>query len=190
MPKLLALTLWPEWAFAVAHLGKRIENRSWRPPKRHVGSRIAIHAGAHIGGRPGRPARIAGLNAVESTAANSDLEVVFFVPIPQVYVGDLGTFPISADLYPNPTRPIPLATRAIVAVATIGEVVETAEAGGPWFAGPLGWRLDDLVTLSEPVACPRGDRGSGRSTRVPNEPSRTRPSELPSSRQVDVALGV
>ena len=40
-----ALTLRPVWAYSVAHLGKRIENRTWEPPDSIRGQRIAIHAG-------------------------------------------------------------------------------------------------------------------------------------------------
>jgi len=42
---MLALTLQQPWATAVAEFGKDIENRSWRPPSRVIGQRIAIHAG-------------------------------------------------------------------------------------------------------------------------------------------------
>ena len=40
-----AITLWPEWAYAIQKLGKDGENRSWRLPKSLVGEWIAIHAG-------------------------------------------------------------------------------------------------------------------------------------------------
>ncbi len=40
-----ALTLWQPWAHAIVHLGKRIENRSWPPPKYLEGEVFAIHAG-------------------------------------------------------------------------------------------------------------------------------------------------
>ena len=40
-----ALTLRPVWAYSVARLGKRIENRTWEPPSIVRGQRIAIHAG-------------------------------------------------------------------------------------------------------------------------------------------------
>lgn len=48
--RLRALTLWPEWAWAAHYLDKRVENRSWALP---VGEWFALHAGKHIGGRPG-----------------------------------------------------------------------------------------------------------------------------------------
>ena len=43
-----ALTLWQPWAHAVAHLGKRIENRPWKPWPAVIGTRVAIHAAAKV----------------------------------------------------------------------------------------------------------------------------------------------
>lgn len=46
---MLALTIHRPWPFAIFGLPpqrrKRIENRSWKPPKSVIGQRIAIHAG-------------------------------------------------------------------------------------------------------------------------------------------------
>lgn len=39
-----AITLRPQWAYAVARLGKDIENRTWPLPYKLNGTRIAIHA--------------------------------------------------------------------------------------------------------------------------------------------------
>lgn len=46
-----ALTLWPEWAWAILYLDKRVENRGWALP---IGEWIGLHAGKSIGGRPGK----------------------------------------------------------------------------------------------------------------------------------------
>lgn len=46
-----ALTVWPEWAVAFILLNKRIENRPWPCPGGIIGQRIALHAGARIGGK-------------------------------------------------------------------------------------------------------------------------------------------
>ena len=40
-----AITLWQPWAQLIADRVKRYETRSWKPPKRLIGQRIAIHAG-------------------------------------------------------------------------------------------------------------------------------------------------
>ncbi len=53
-----AVTLYPEHAHCVAWLGKPTENRTWEPPESVIGERIAIHAGARIGGGTRVGARI------------------------------------------------------------------------------------------------------------------------------------
>ncbi|MET8746348.1 ASCH domain-containing protein [Streptomyces sp. NPDC004728] len=41
-----ALTIRQPWADAIAHGPKRVENRSWPVPDKHIGTRILIHAGS------------------------------------------------------------------------------------------------------------------------------------------------
>lgn len=48
MSRMLALTVWQPWATLIIHHGKTIENRTWPPPTRVVGQRLAIHAGKQI----------------------------------------------------------------------------------------------------------------------------------------------
>jgi len=40
-----ALTLQRPWGWAIANLGKDVENRVWSPPRSVLGTRIAIHEG-------------------------------------------------------------------------------------------------------------------------------------------------
>lgn len=42
--ELQAISLWEPWASAIAAGLKSVETRHWKPPKRLVGQRIAIHA--------------------------------------------------------------------------------------------------------------------------------------------------
>ena len=49
-----ALTLWQPWAHAITHYGKRIENRTWKPPAALVGRDFAIHAGGRVDGESTR----------------------------------------------------------------------------------------------------------------------------------------
>ena len=93
-----ALTLWPEWAYAIAHLGKDVENRSWRPPAWLIGRRLAIHAGADLGGRPGRMARL-------EAQAN-----------------------LLCALGREPPVGVQIATRRIVAVVTVGEPTRDSQS--------------------------------------------------------------
>ena len=44
------ITLWPEWLWAIVHLGKSVENRSVPPYKTFLGQRIALHAGKKVAG--------------------------------------------------------------------------------------------------------------------------------------------
>jgi hypothetical protein len=55
------LTLWPEWAWAILALGKRVENRGWALP---VGEWFGLHAGARIGGTGSQGAIRNGIDAV------------------------------------------------------------------------------------------------------------------------------
>ena len=86
-----AITLWPEWAYAVAHLGKDVENRgdtskrSYVPLRGYVGQRVAIHAGAYIGGRPAGHGPLkwrssGGMRAMLDTASRSAGRPVFVAP--------------------------------------------------------------------------------------------------------------
>lgn len=71
-----ALTLWPEWVWAIHHLGKRVENRTWGLP---VNEWFALHAGKHIGGRPGRVAKSEGMRALWSMAVRAGTNPVVCV---------------------------------------------------------------------------------------------------------------
>lgn len=43
-----AITIIQPWPYAILHLGKRIENRSWQPRQLEVGERFALHAGSKL----------------------------------------------------------------------------------------------------------------------------------------------
>lgn len=47
-----AVTLWPEWAAAIAWLDKLVENRQWAPSAAQLGPGgwVCIHAGGTVGG--------------------------------------------------------------------------------------------------------------------------------------------
>lgn len=125
-PPLLALTLWPEWAYAITHLGKDVENRDWeRLPTWLTGRYLAIHAGAHIGGRAAKVATKEGLDAVAFMARRAGLDVR--------------------------VSPSKVVTSAIVAVVKVGKV---GQVESPW-AVPDAWQIgfDRVVVLREPVVC-------------------------------------
>jgi hypothetical protein len=45
------ITIYPEWIWAMKHLGKRVENRNWNVFLWLVGRDVFLHAGANIGGK-------------------------------------------------------------------------------------------------------------------------------------------
>jgi hypothetical protein len=54
---LRAVSLWPEWTYAIMHLNKLVENRTWPAHRKMIGHRIALHAGKSFGGMSQIPAR-------------------------------------------------------------------------------------------------------------------------------------
>ncbi len=127
-----AITLWPEWAYAICALGKRVENRSWAPGRAlAVGDKIAIHAGKHPGGRSGYAAFVAAiLNVTDMHRRAND-----------------GAAPagLRTALQVCPRS-------AIVAVATVAGFDEEQRTG--WdVPGSWHWRLSDVVVFADPIAC-------------------------------------
>jgi len=145
----VALTLWPEWLPAFRHLGKRIENRTWWPPRRLIGQRIALHAGASVGGGSWKRAEW-----LVDTAASEGFEVRIGRTPPEFwwydpeYMTTHGTW-----------RHEPLVLGAVVCTARLADV------GGfdlPWaMDGSVHWLLDELDWFDEPVPM-RGRQGLWR----------------------------
>jgi hypothetical protein len=134
---MVALTLIQPWAWAIAVAGKRLENRSWRPPRKLWGQRIAIHAGLKF----------------DEDSALALLAMGHTVP-PGVGLGAivatarvLGVVHREAD--------------GGMAVESCCEEPPTwaiSKKSLEWFAGPFGWILDDVRVLREPVHC-KGKQG-------------------------------
>jgi len=127
-----ALTLWPEWAYAVARLGKRVENRTWiqRPLK---GKWLCIHGGKYIGGeRGGGAGEVAEVLSVGGIRGYTRAELDAHLAAARACQGK------------------------IVAIAKVADFVKADPS--PWFFGPWGWVLSDVQVLREPVAA-RGMSG-------------------------------
>lgn len=152
---MLALTLWPEWAWAIAHLDKRVENRDWPADRALWGQRIAIHAGKHIGGRPARHATEVGCDTVWEVAQSLGWELGVYDDHP----GGVGVISGPPVGFPGreiwTPRSVEIATSAIVAIARL---VGCYRGLRERWADPeaWGWKLEDVVTLAEPVTGVRG----------------------------------
>jgi hypothetical protein len=120
-----ALTLKHPWAFAICHWGKRVENRTWHPPKSLIGQRFAIHGGKV-------PTTYRELNDIRH----------------------VGTLVADRFGLPPGFRDVTLEEvllPGIVAVATLDSVI-TSPAEDPWFDGTgYGWRLRDVIVLATPI---------------------------------------
>ncbi len=137
-----ALTLWPEWAWAIEHLGKRVENRIWVPSPGQLkpGDWLAIHAGAHIGGRKGIPAMRKAAVRLANTANDAGCWT------------SLQPLDLIASRGPagRPFRLSNCTTGAIVAVAEY--LGHDADRKTPWDGrGAHHWRLGRVGVLQLPV---------------------------------------
>lgn len=147
-----ALTIKQPWAGCIAHLDKRVENRTWRCPLEFIGASVAIHAGRSVEGQTISVPN--GEKFGTLFASNAEWDAWRFW-----HLGDK----------PRDTAnwPLKLTLSAVVAVATItGCHVRDPEEGcgdgsyaygvicSPWaMPDQYHWVLDDVRPLAEPVPC-------------------------------------
>ena len=124
-----AITLHQPWANLVAHHGKDIENRTWPPPAKLIGRRIAIHAAK---------------NTPQSRvfAAWDWLEKSGFSLFPAIPPGDKSWGAVLAvatlEEYRLPAQP---------------ETYAHQLGSRWWMRDHYGWILADVVALPEPIPC-------------------------------------
>lgn len=159
--RLRALTLHPEWAWAIVHLDKRVENRSWRPPESVIpdGARFAIHAGSRIGGRDGDT--FEALAEVMLAAREAGWE--------HEQVGAGWTLTKGGRSVALTEAAVLGVAGRVVAIAALREILPPREGIGDephpaWkVPGQYGWLLDDVAVLDygrQPVI--RGHQGLWR----------------------------
>jgi hypothetical protein len=160
---MMALTLHPEWAFAVAYLGKDVENRFWHPSPLQLpaGDWLAIHAGAHVGGKKGITAEKAGYSRLFETAERAGWRL-----------------DPSAALV-SEREVVPLSLLTCSAVVALVRFQGACIRRGVWSVdGQSQWRWDRMVRLPRPVPC----RGAQALWALPSEVEaevRLRVGELP-----------
>jgi hypothetical protein len=129
-----ALTLHRPWDFAMAHGGKDIENRPWKPWPSVVGARIALHAGMHYDdGGAGYIDSLLGLGKAPTASQSRGGFIVATTRI-EGWVHEDGSY-----------------------FGVPPEVAREARRSR-WFMGPFGWICADTRPLHEPVPC-RGAQG-------------------------------
>jgi hypothetical protein len=155
-----ALTLWPEWQFPILDLPSRspsprgdkdVENRSWAPPARLIGRRIALHWGAHVGGRKGAGARREGCLAMLSMARRAGwaLDSLGYWQVKLKRDSHVVTFDADA-----------LVLGALGCIVEITSVTRPSPLSDddPYYCGECGWRFDIVERLTTPIPC-KGAQG-------------------------------
>jgi hypothetical protein len=137
---LLALTLYPEWAYAFCHLGKDIENRTWAAPARHHRRWIALHGGVAVGGIQPRGERYTKRHE-EAVIEMVEIALAAGAPLRLVQLRDV------------------LRCRGIVALAYLADVRSPMTHRARWhMPGCYGWHFAAVHVLPEPIPC-RGALG-------------------------------
>ena len=138
------ITLYREWAWAVCHLDKRVENRDWPLPRWMEGQLVALHAGKHIGGRPGRVAREEGSLAVAGMAREAGWKTAGRPD---------GSLLFSKDDRSINSFDIPAPASSIVAFIRFGPSVPPDQGDLTGWRVPdcHGWPIVETLRLKEPV---------------------------------------
>ncbi len=134
-----ALTLWRPWAYIIAHRGKRVENRTWKPPQGLIGQRIALHQG-----QKWAPPDAWGLPR-DIDCGDALLTAIGILATARLVGVVSGTNWGNGMLDWKVER---------------GRVPEggwTEESHGRWFHGPFGWVLEDVKAVG-PFEC-KGAQG-------------------------------
>lgn len=143
MTDLRALTFWRPWPDAILRGGKNCENRPAPPPKNLLGKTIALHAGKRY------------------ELGDWEYPILWMPPSkedsPEGIVGTakiLGAIWVR-DGFPN-TYFVPPGTYEDELNSLIerlrGLPGHNQRLGSPWFSGPVGILLDDVIAI-DPVPC-------------------------------------
>lgn len=125
------LTLHRPWDWAMAHGGKDIENRSWKPHDAVMGQRIALHAGQRYD--------YDGATFIKATLERNEA-------LPLTHPGMIvATTRVIGWIHRDGHR-------------LDGSVACAVVKASPWFFGPYGWVCRETIALPKPVHC-RGAQG-------------------------------
>lgn len=143
-----ALTLWPEWAWAIHHLDKRVENRTWKIP---MGEWFGLHAGKCIGGSPRNG--WGGMDGLMQMARRAEWELV-----------DVGALNLDVSIVRQAQRQVDVWAHHMLTSSLLG-AFRVVRHDAPGCGDLTGWRVPDQVgnvfeyrPLVRPVAC-KGAQG-------------------------------
>ena len=145
--RLRALTLWPEWAWAIHHLDKRVENRTWALP---VGEWFALHAGKSPGGKPTLEAACDADVAIRLMAQSAGWEVSTTpgnIRTSRVTFRRMGRRSVDWNVLDTPTSAIVGLFRVVRA-----EPPQTGDLGG-WRVGAQVGNVFEYAPLAASIPC-------------------------------------
>ncbi|MDP1624268.1 MAG: hypothetical protein Q8L64_00710 [bacterium] len=116
------LSIKQPWLYCIIELDKRIENRSWAPPERMIGERIALHASLKIDKQRTQMA-----HSLAKAEIPPDLPRGVIVAT-AVLLGVVSDFCVIGDI---PTS--------------------YSLKDDRWFFGKFGWYLGKIIKLSNPI---------------------------------------
>lgn len=145
-----AITLWPEWAWAILHLGKQIENRSRPLPMTMLGKPVALHAGKWIGGRPGDSAMWEGWAGLMQMAERAGWRYSYYHDNNGILVRSFTKDGITVQ-----TDETPILTSAITGVIHFDASMMpyVGDLDGWRVADQHGWRLRTVEPLQSQISC-------------------------------------
>ncbi len=136
-----AISLWQPWASLIAIGAKRYETRSWAPPRRMIGQRIAIHAAKRT-------------SELRDLAEDDDL----WTPLAAHYF-EPKALPLGAVIGTAILRGAYEMINGTRAVSVAGEIREIPhDPFGDYSPGRWAWRFTDVERVEPPVPT-RGEQG-------------------------------
>jgi hypothetical protein len=131
-----ALTLWRPWSDAIVLGPKRVENRPWAPPAAMLGKLIAIHAGKRFDSDGAAAIRVVWPDVPNEARSPGGIvgiaRIVGYLDLRK----EARVVRVAEDAF----------SRAAARVSSLDQ--------DPFWMGPVGWLLEDVVALSKPVPHP------------------------------------
>ena len=160
---MLALTLYAEWAWAMAWAGKAVENRLWTPPKAFCGRQIAIHAGRKVDREAlARIVEECGVRPAYGPVVGPELGFAGAPERGQIVLGAVvavGT--LAGWVREDGSGYVGMGLRGPDGAVLAGAEVLRRARVSRWWNGPVGWIVTSRVALGVPVKC-RGKQGLWR----------------------------
>lgn len=167
---MLTLTLKHPWPWAIAHLGKDVENRVWLPPESAVGQKILVHGGKSPYGADGKvlhPSILQEIRLDFQQGIMPTLQKVLETQPPESTAA-LRQY-LRQFLTPGSKNEIRVPPSTMVMSGIIGHVTLQAVArdwDSPWaMPGQYHWVISDFTPFETPIQC----RGAQRLWEPPRE---------------------